>query len=83
MSASSTLKNQPKTELPWYSSAPLMISVSFGMFTAVWQYVANECRVATMQEEGVIESEREKKRDTESWCEGGGEWAVFMVQHTD
>lgn len=35
-----------------------MISVSFGMFTAVWQYVANECRVATMQEEG-------RKRDRE------------------
>lgn len=63
MSASSTLINQQKTEVHWYSSAPLMISVSFGMFTAVWQYVANECRVATMPEEGVIESEREKKRE--------------------
>lgn len=31
----------------------LMTSISFGMFTAAWQYVANECRVATMQEEGV------------------------------
>lgn len=29
-----------------------MIAVSFGMFTAVWLYVTNECRVETMQEEG-------------------------------
>lgn len=45
------LKKEQRTELHWYSSAPLMISLSFGMFTAVRQYVANECRVATMQEE--------------------------------
>lgn len=38
-----------------------MISVSFAMFTAVWQYVANECRVATMHEEGG-ERERETER---------------------
>lgn len=38
------------------------------MFTAAWQYVANECRVATMQEEGG----EERKRDTESWSEGVG-----------
>lgn len=38
---------------------------SFGMFTAVWQYVANECRVATMQEEG---GQREKRaRETERY----------------
>lgn len=23
------------------------------------------------------------QRDTESWSEGGGEWVVVMVQHTD
>lgn len=39
-----------------------MISVSFAMFTAVWQYVANECRVATMQEEG---GKRERESDRE------------------
>lgn len=43
----------------WYSSALLMISISFGMFSTVWQYVANECRVATMQKEGGREKERE------------------------
>lgn len=58
--SASTLRNQCKTDLHWYSSAPLMISVSFGMFTAVWQYVANECRVATMQEEG---GERKRQRE--------------------
>lgn len=52
------------------------------MFTAVWQYVANECRVATMLEEGEREKERDK-RDRESLSEGGGEWVVFTVQHTD
>lgn len=78
--SASTLKNQQRTDLHWYSSALLMISISFGMFTAVWQYVANECRVATMQEEGGIQG---RQRDTESWSEGGGEWVVFMVQHAD
>lgn len=49
------------------------------MFAAVWQYGANGCRVATMGEEW-----GGGKRDTKSWSEGGGgEWAVFMVQHTD
>ena len=41
-----------------------MISVSFAMFTAVWQYVANECRVATMHEEGG-EREKERRRERE------------------
>lgn len=57
--STSKLKNQRRTDLHWYSSAPLMISISFGMFTAVWQYVANECRVATMQEEGGFRGDRE------------------------
>lgn len=50
-----------------------MMSVSFGMFTAVWQNVANECRVATMQEEGgrERESESESERDTERVKEEG------------
>lgn len=61
-------------------ATPLMTSSSFGMFAAVWQYVANGCRVATMGEEWGGE---ERKRDTKSWSEGGGEWAVFMVQHTN
>lgn len=73
---------EQESDLRWYSSAPLMISISFAMFTAVWQYVANECRVATMQEEGG-ERENERRRDTESWSEGGGKWVVFMLQHTD
>lgn len=76
--SASTLKNQRKTDLQGYSSAPLMIAVSFGMFTAVWLYVTNECRVATMQEEG-----GKRERETESWSEGGGEWVVFIVQHAD
>lgn len=25
----------------------------------------------------------ERESNTKSWSEGGGEWAVFMVQHTD
>lgn len=37
-----------------------MISVSFGSFTAFWQYVANECGAATMlEEEGSGASGRE------------------------
>lgn len=57
------------------STSLLTISLSFGMFTAGWQYVANECRVATMEE-------GERERDAESWGEGGGEWVAFMVHHT-
>lgn len=30
-------------------ATPLMTSISFGMFTAVWHYVANGCRAATMR----------------------------------
>lgn len=48
-----------------------MISVSFGMFTALWQNVANECRVATMQEEGGRETESERERDRKSERGGG------------
>lgn len=49
-----------------------MISVSFGMFTALWQNVANECRVATMQEEGGKRNrERVSERDTERVKEEG------------
>ena len=42
------------------------------MFTAVRQYVANECRVATTQEEGEGEGESDADRVRE--------WAVFTVQ---
>lgn len=61
-------------------ATPLMTSISFGMFTAVWHYVANGCRAATMR--GGWGGE-ERESNTKSWSEGGGEWAVFMVQHTD
>lgn len=73
------LTDQQKTDLNWLSSTPLMICLIY-MFTAVWQYVANECRVATMQEEGEREKERDKG-DRESQSEGGGEWVVFVVKH--
>lgn len=49
-----------------------MISVSFGMFTALWQNVANECRVATMQEEGGEEKQRESERERYRKSERGG-----------
>lgn len=48
-----------------------MISVSFGMFTALWQNVANECRVATMQEGGE-EKQRESERERHRKSERGG-----------
>lgn len=45
-------KTKRRTDFQQCSSAPLMISISFAVFTALWPYVANECRVTTMQEEG-------------------------------
>lgn len=32
---------------------------------------------------GEVGVEEERQRDAESWSEGGGEWVVFMVQHTN
>lgn len=37
--------------------------------------------VATMQKEGERETESERERNKVT--EGGGEWDVFTVQHTD
>lgn len=52
-------------------STLLMTSISFGRFTAVWQYVANGCRVATMLEEGRVKRGREIQK-VEARVEGSG-----------
>lgn len=68
-----TTKHRP--ENGGWCSAALMISVSFGMFTAVWKNMANECRRVIRQEEGEP-SEREREGERKSGL-------VFTAQNND
>lgn len=58
----------------------LMTSISFGMFTAAWPYVANECRVATRQEEGVKREREIQKVGVRE--EGSGPCRWYKTDYT-
>lgn len=59
------------------STSLLTTSISFGMFTAGWQYVANECRVATMEE-----GEREREMQKVEVREEGSGLRSWYTTHT-